>query len=179
MAPCSFRNIAVIATGVFLLLGSAMPAMCQSEPAQAEEPPMEMEEVIVLGSKSLLDLERELYRAEEVLYDLFNSFNMDDDLDVQCYRQAPIGSRIKQRVCKTNGHRELLRRASQSMMMGERYVYPVAEIKHLEKRLLTNMTETALEQPEMLEALSIANQAKQTLESERKRRCESRFLFCW
>lgn len=179
MAVHRLKNIVFVTMAGLLLLGLSMPAVCQSEPAEADEPPMVMEEVIVLGNKSLFELKRELHMAEEVLFDLFNSFNTDDDLDVRCYRQAPIGSRIKQRVCKTRLHRELLRKASQSMMQGERYVYPVAEIKHLEKRVLTNMTETALKQPEMLEALIRATDAQQALESERKRRCEGKFLFCW
>ena len=175
----TFKYYAVVTTAALLLLGLSTSALGQNESSQREEPPRVVEEVIVIGSKSLFDLQRELYQAEEVLYDLFNSFNTDDDLDVRCYKVAPIGSRIKQRVCKTRLHRELLRKASQDMMQGERYVYPVAEIKHLEKRLLENMTETALEKPEMLEALTRATEAKQTLESERKRRCEGKFLFCW
>ena len=65
------------------------------------------------------------------------------------------------------------------MMAGEPYVYPAAEIKHVEKRVLENMTETALEQPEMLEALMKATAARKALESERERRCEGKFLFCW
>lgn len=45
--------------------------------------------------------------------------------------------------------------------------------------LLDDMTKTALKQPEMLEALIRATEAKEVLESERKLRCEGGFLFCW
>jgi len=136
-------------------------------------------EVIVQGSKPLITLEREVFRAEDAFYDLFNSFNMDDDLDIRCYREAPIGSHIKQRVCKTNLYRQLLAKASQRMMLGEHYVYPVAEIKQMNERLLTDMTEKTLEQPEMFEALIMVTEAKRALESERKRRCEGGVIFCW
>ena len=79
-----------------------MSGLCQSEPIQVEEPAEMMEEVIVRGTKSLFELELESYRSENALYDLFNSLNSNDDFDVHCYREAPIGSCIKQRVCKTN-----------------------------------------------------------------------------
>ena len=175
----TFKNIVIVTTGILLLLVLPMSGVCQSEPTQAEEPPAMMEEVIVQGNKPLLALQLEMYRAEEALYDLFNSINTNDDFDVHCYKEAPIGSHIKQRVCKSNFHRNLLAKASQRMMLGEHYVSPAAEIKQMNERLLADMTESALAQPEMLEALIRATEAKQALESERKRRCEARFLFCW
>ena len=175
----AFKRFTAVTALIVLLLGLPASGMSQSKALQAEEPQQLMEEVIVLGAKPLVELKLELYQAEEALYDLFNALNTDDDLDVRCYKEAPIGSHIKRRVCHTRLQRKLLRRASQRMMQGERYVYPAAELGNLEKRLLTNMTETALKQPEMLEALMKATEAKQALESERERRCEERFLFCW
>lgn len=174
-----FKKLVLVTAGLALFTGLPLPGACQGGPSGAEKPAETIEEVIVFGNKSLFDLERELYMAEEALYDLFNTFNTDDDLDVSCYREAPIGSHIKQRVCSTRLHREVLRRASQRMMQGESYVHPAAEIQHLRERLLKDMTEKALEQPEMLEALFRATEAKNTLESERKLRCEGKVLFCW
>lgn len=174
-----FKKITLMQAGIFLLLGLPVSGICQTDAAPAAEPAGVMEEVIVLGSKPLLELKLEMYKAEEVLYDIFNSFNGDNDLDVHCYKEAPVGSHIKRRICKTNLYRKLLRRASQRMMAGEHYVYPVAEIKHLNERVLDHMTKTALEQPEMMDALIRANEAREALESERKRRCEDVLLFCW
>jgi hypothetical protein len=175
----TLKNIVVTTAGTVFAFVLPMSGAGQSEPVLAEEPPNMIEEVIVFGSKPLVELELELYRAEDALYGLFNSFNTDDDLDVQCYKAAPVGSHIKQRVCKTKLYRELLAKASQRMMQGEHYVYPVAEIAQMNERLLADMTETALQQPDMLKALIRATEAKQALESERKRRCEGSFLFCW
>jgi hypothetical protein len=173
------NNMAVVTTVALMLLGLPATGACQGEPAPAEQQPGVMEEVIVWGSKSLIDLKLEMIEAEDTLFELFNSFNTNDEFDVHCYREAPVGSRIKQRVCRTNIQRRLLRSASQRMMAGEPYVFPATEIKHAEKRLLENMTETALEQPEMLKALMQATEARKALESERERRCEGKFLFCW
>jgi len=168
----------VVTTRVVLLLALPSTVVCQGVPIQAEEPPMFMEEVIVLGSRSLVDLKREKYRAEEALYNIFNSFNADDDFDIHCHKEAPTGSHIKRRVCKPNFVGKLLAAETQNMMRGEPFVYPTARIKQMNERLLTSMAETALEQPAMLEAIISLTQARQTLESERKRRCEGRIFFC-
>ena len=173
-----FKGTVVVSTGIVLLLVMPVSGVCQSESAQAEEPPGPIEEVIVRGSKSLIMLKHELYTAEEVLYDLYNSLNTDDDFDIRCFKEAPTGSHIKRRVCRPNFVGELLAEEARRMMRGEPYVYPAAGIKKMNERLLADMTETALEQPEMLEALIKYTEARQTLESERKRRCEGRFLFC-
>lgn len=174
-----FKNLVGMSTTVVLLLVLPMPGLCQGKPAQAEQAPMLMEEVIVLGSKPLVELKLEFYRAEDELYDLFNSFNTNDDFEVRCYREATVGTRIKQRVCRTKLYRELMARASQRMMQGEHYVHPAAEIKHLNERLLDEMTKTALKQPEVLKALDKAIEAREAWEFERKRRCEGKLLFCW
>ncbi|MCW8926594.1 MAG: hypothetical protein OQJ84_10070, partial [Xanthomonadales bacterium] len=167
-----FKNIVAATTGLMLLLVLPIAGMGQGEPAREDKPQALMEEVLVLGSKPLGALKYDFYRAEDELYDLFNSFNTNDDFEVRCYMEASVGTHIKERVCRTKLYRELLSRASQRMMTGEPYVYPAAEIKHLNKRLLKEMTETALKQPEMLEALTRATEAKEAWESERKRRCE-------
>lgn len=174
----TFKYTLVTAAGL-ALSGLPLPAGSQALPAPATEPPQMMEEVIVLGERSLADLKLEVDRAEDELYELFNSLTTDDDLEIRCTREAPVGSHIKQRVCQTKRHRELIGQASRDMMMGQPYVYPAAEIRHTAKRLLTHMTETALKQPEMLEALDRATEARQHLQSERKRRCEGESLFCW
>lgn len=174
----NFKTVVVVITGAILLLVLPMRGVCQSEPVQAEQPPHMMEEVIVFGQKPLVELKLEAYQAEDVLYDLFNSLNTNDDFDVHCEREASVGSHIKTRVCRSNIQRELLRTASQRMMRGERYVYPAAELRHMSERMLDDMTRRALENPEMLEALVRATEAKDALESERKRRCEGRIV-CW
>jgi hypothetical protein len=176
---CAFKNIVVVTMGVVLLLVLPLSGVCQSEPPQAEESAQTIEEVIVFGNKSLVKLKQEMYKAEEALYDTFNSFNTDDELNIRCYKEAPTGSHIKQRVCKTNLYSKLLAEETQRMMMlGGPFVYPVAKVKQMNERLLAGMTEMALEQPEMLEAIVRLREARQTMESERKRRCEGRFLIC-
>ena len=175
-----FKINVVVTTGVVLLLVLPVSGVCQSEPVLAEETSGTIEEVIVLGSKSLVKLRHEMYRAEEALYDLFNSFNTDDDFYIRCYKEAPTGSKIKRRVCRPKFVGELIAEETQMMIREDSYlfVYPAARIKKMNERLLADMAETALEQPKVRKALVKYIETKQTLRSERKRRCEGRYLFC-
>ena len=173
-----FKGTVVVSTGIVLLLVMPVSGVCQSESAQAEEPPGPIEEVIVRGSKSIIDLKHEMYEAEDALFDFFNSFNTDDQFDIRCYKEAPTGSKIKRRVCKTNWFRNRYAWETQKLMRGEPFVYPVFRNKKMDERLNELMSEAIREQPKMLDALVRYAEAKQTLESESERRCEGR-LFCW
>ena len=174
----AFKVSVVVTTRVVLLLVLPLPGMCQSEPVLAEETSGTIEEVIVYGSKPLIKLKHEMYRTEEALYNIFNSFNTDDDFNIRCRKEARTGTKLKRRVCRPNFVGKLLAEETQRMMRGEGYIYPAAQIKKKNELMLAKMTETALEQPEVRKALVKYTEAKQTLESERKRRCEGRFLFC-
>ena len=176
--PRAFRINVVVTTGVVLLLVLPVSGACQSESVLAAESSEMIEEVLVLGSKSLVKLKLEMYRAEDALYDLYSSLNTDDEFDIHCYKEAPTGSHIKRRVCRPNFLTKLLREETQRMMRGEPYVYPTAAIKKMNEHMLADMTETALEHPELLNVIVRYSETKQTLESERKRRCEGRFLIC-
>jgi hypothetical protein len=59
------------------------------------------EEIIVRGGKTLSEYRLELEQAQDDLFDLFNVANEGNDTDVQCRDEAPTGSRMPQRVCRT------------------------------------------------------------------------------
>jgi hypothetical protein len=172
----------VVTTQVVLLLVLLpllpLSGLCQPDPVQTEKPSETIEEVIVRGSKSLIELKHEMYRAEDTLYDLFNSVNIDDQFDIRCYEEAPTGSKLKVRVCKTNYFRNRHAAETQKLMRGEPFMYPVFGMKKMDERLNELMTKAILEQPKMLDVLARYAEAKQTLESERKHRCGGRFLIC-
>jgi hypothetical protein len=56
-----------------------------------------LEDTIVTGS--LQSLEFEWYRAEDLMFEIFNTLNSTDDFDITCEWRAPLGSTIPRRVC--------------------------------------------------------------------------------
>jgi len=95
------KVIGIFASGVALMLAAAMyqPVLAQeSEPASADA----VKEDTSYKRKSLSRLRQELYDAEEAFYAAFNSVNSDDEFDVECKNEAPLGSRRKEHACKAD-----------------------------------------------------------------------------
>ena len=175
---CEFDSNVIVSTGALLLLVLPLSGVCQSDAVQPQEPSEPIEEIVVHGIKPLVHLKREMYVAEEALYDIYNSLNSDDDYDIHCYKEAPTGSKITQRVCRTEKLGKILAEQTQKMMRGQPYVFPTIEINKMNERMLAEMTELASTKPEYLKALETYDAKKHTWESERKRRCEGRLFIC-
>jgi len=58
------------------------------------------EEVVVVGDRSVGQLRREVYQAEEDFYDLYNSLNDDPEYDVNCNYETATGTHVKNHVCR-------------------------------------------------------------------------------
>ena len=182
----NFRVGGVSITAVVLLFALTPLGVCRIAAAQQVEPePAEtIEEIVVYGHKSLVQLHLELYKAEEAIIDLFNSLNSDDEFDIQCDRGSQTGSHIQKRVCIPNFERDLRGEATREYLsntrygMGGPYIHPVLEIKEKHEILRREMEALMVERPELAEAMSKAFDAKQVYDSERQKRCEGRFLLC-
>ncbi|MEM1176134.1 MAG: hypothetical protein AAGI27_15090, partial [Pseudomonadota bacterium] len=67
-----------------------------------DSPNREIEEVVVVGDKSLVTLKHAVYRAEEEFFAIFNAQNSDDEFDVHCRYEAKTGTRIRKHTCEAN-----------------------------------------------------------------------------
>ena len=59
----------------------------------------ELDEVHVRGTR-LWQMRREIVSFEDRIYARYNELNTNDDFDVNCGREARLGTRIAQRVCR-------------------------------------------------------------------------------
>ena len=85
-----------------MLLGMCLP---QATIAQEQEPEVaaeteEIDEIVVLGARSLTLLRQEVIVAEDRFFDLYNQLNGDDKYDIICETRKPLGTRISVRECK-------------------------------------------------------------------------------
>jgi len=143
------------------------------------EPAETIEEIVVYGDKSLVQLRIEMYKAEDAFFDLFNSLNSDDEFDIRCRKDARTGSHIKNRVCEANYYRDLVGEATrESLIIGGPYIHPSAKIRQKEELLHKEVEALLVERPELLNVLSEAVNAKQVYDSERQKRCEGRIFIC-
>lgn len=176
----------MLTTGVLLSIVFVAPGNGQStsDPEEGSESEETIEEILVYGSKSLNRLRLDVYEAQDAVFDLFNELNSDDQFDVQCYRERPTGSSITQRVCKPNYARQLEGEAatqwhtSEQARTGQQYHNPSIRIRMMDKRLREEMARLVAQDPELLEAMEKFLKSEDTLEAERKRRCEDRIILC-
>jgi hypothetical protein len=101
------RRVVLKITPIQLLLLTALgasPVAAQSDVAPVDERPdasaEAIDEITVIGQRSLRELRLEVQAARERVYDIFNSLNSDDEFDIHCRRTVRTGTRIPQRICE-------------------------------------------------------------------------------
>ena len=136
----------------------------------------EIEEIIVIGEKSLRSFRNQWVIAEDNFYDMYNSLNEDNEYDVICRMRSPIGSLIKKRECipaftvmKTAG-------LVKSLMFG--VPYPSGELSILKKKnIFHEKMKTITEaNPILLETLIELSNAKNKYQEVRKERFEESWI---
>ena len=170
-------------TGIVLLFVLTPVGVCQTVSNQKEEPALpdaseEIEEIVVFGTKSLGQFRDQMHRAEVKVFDLFNSFNDDDEFNIHCRRIAPTGTRIKKRVCKPNYVLDLIANETAASWGGLPFVYPSALIRRKDEILQAKMEALLMERSDLVKALNEFTIAKQEFDSEYQRRCEGRIFLC-
>ena len=101
-----------IPLALVLLMMSAR-ALAQGPGEASDEP---IEEITVVGPKTLLNLKFAAQRAEEDFFKLYNELNEDDEFDVFCDKDSNTYSRIKRRRCWSPFEREIEEDAMRDMV---------------------------------------------------------------
>ena len=84
------------------VLAFPMAAAGQDEQASAGAASKDqaIDNIVVVGQKSLAELRREVVKAEEGFYSVFNKLNDEKDYDVRCFYESPTGTHLKNHVCR-------------------------------------------------------------------------------
>lgn len=91
---------------VFLCLSSvaALPMAAAGQDEEASTGVASNDETIddtvVVGQKSLSELRRDVFQAEEDFYSVYNKLNDDKEYDVRCFYEKRTGTNIKNHVCR-------------------------------------------------------------------------------
>ncbi len=136
-----------------------------------------IDEITVMGSRSLSSLRRDLVEAEDNIYDIFNSLNDDDGYDIICKRETRIGSQIPYRVCKARMFREAAAKsaqefsdAAQGLSGGAAFGTPVLNEQRHNEILRDKMRALAAKNPQLIEALRKRIALQKAYESEQEQR---------
>jgi hypothetical protein len=110
-APLAFALFGLAA----VLSGRAL-AQSDSTADRLEAPTEGPEEITVRGRKSLSEYRLDLAAAREEIVEAYNAANSSDDNDVTCRNERPTGTRMPQRVCRSNAQSEAEANASRAFL---------------------------------------------------------------
>jgi hypothetical protein len=162
-----------------VLLYSVVPFQQACAQEAGEQAPGAMEEVTVIGEKTLLELEREYILAEDNFFEMFNEFNDDWRYEVVCKKETPTGSHIKRRVCRSRHQMELWSEAGKAeLLRGHADPGAWAATNMYDKGMKDKIAEVAKANPRLLERLIEYRDKFQLFKTESERQCDSLLLVC-
>ena len=159
------RN-AILALAVLAPLAASGQAQ-ESNPAEVDDT---IDEITVLGARSLAMMRAEVIEAEDVVYDLFNELNNDDGYDIICKKETRIGSQIPQRICLARMYREQVAEETLDEEGGPIVIGNMTRSSRHQQILLEKMRALAGRHPELLDALKERYRLEKQYEQERDKR---------
>ena len=121
------------------------------------------ERIEVLGTKSRMTFRREMIKAEDNFYDMYNQLTTNNDFKVQCHKEFRSFSHIKNRVCKPNYTKtirdDMYADTFADMMSSSYYQEVKFRINRMQKKHLKAMETTVNNNPKLKE-LGFGEEAK-------------------
>lgn len=117
----------LVLAGLALLPALAAAAVATPQPGSE----VVLDEVTVPGTP-LYKMRMQMVELEKRFYSRYNELNKDNDFDVDCRAQTPLGTHIQQRVCKVAYYEKAETEYAQAMMGG--WVAPEPVLVEMERR---------------------------------------------
>ena len=139
-----------------------------------------LDELVVVGTPSLVRLKHMVYRAEESFFATFNELNDDDEYDVRCFYETPTGSRIRRHVCRANFVPEAESAEYFSWRFGaaaggqEARTVIMSKRRRLEEKIMALL----MANPKLADALANYHEARTQYDAEREKQCDGRIAAC-
>jgi len=147
-----------------------------SDPITSEPP---VEEIVVVGDRTLRSLTEELRRAEDYVHERFNALNDDDQFDIHCHRETRTGTNISRRVCKANyvdSATAVEAQANLASLRGEfgvSQMSPRATIQYKNRILREKLTEFVNEDAQLRESVTHFAELRENYENAKRQILDS------
>jgi hypothetical protein len=137
-------------------------------------------QITVVGNNSLGSLERDVIKAKELIFEVFNNLNSTDEFDITCEWHAPLGTNIKRWSCDV-GYLKKARENSTRDWMERDIPMPTeavfrAQCAYKTRALNREMNALASIYPEMALAIVNAHELEQLYNEEVIRRYKGSYL---
>lgn len=128
-----------------------------------------IEEITVIGQRSLISLRLETSAAEDVMFGLYNELNTDDKYDIVCRTDTRVFSHIKGKSCRPEYAWDAMMEEAQNRARGEEQGVPVAIVLADQyPRLNAKFQEMLQKSPELFSAFAKHYELKEQLRLRRK-----------
>lgn len=129
-----------------------------------------MEEITVIGQRSLLTLRIQIDKAEDRIFDIFNKLNTDDLYDIHCSREAPTGSHIRHKRCSPVYFDRTEADATHMALTGggDGSAYMMARLAHYNPIMGEKWKQLVKDNPELLQAVVKHYELSEELKRERR-----------
>ena len=167
----------LLALAMLLLGGQCLAAAATGSPpaGNGRTQEEEMDEVTVNG-KSLAQMRMDVTKAEDAFYDALNKLNPNHDYDVHCQMEAPLGTRLKQRVCRVKYYEDAQAEEAQALLDG--HTAPPADLVLMTRSDDMRKATVAVvaAHPELLRLLQKRNDLEKKYEATRKERFKGHWV---
>ena len=183
--PTPFAGFLCAACLAFTPFTLAQPVATDDQSGKAQET---IDEIIVYGDMSLAQLRRQMHKASEAFFDVYNDINSDDQFDILCDYETRLGVRRRKHVCRPRFALKAESRETSAFMLsggsiqrstgpgagfnpGYGYVTPIAKrVYEKEAEMWQEVSELLTKHPEFQVAFEDLVRARSGYESELARR---------
>jgi hypothetical protein len=143
-------------TGAFAL-ATALLVLLAIANANAQEAVSEdsenLEEVTVVAPRTPTMMRADIVRAEEYVLGIYNALNDDDDYDIRCDTETPLGSHIPERVCRPVYSMRIEAQAAREFLQFGTMTPTGGEIAYHHSILKEKLAELSSANPSLVQAL--------------------------
>lgn len=145
----------------------------------AQDDSIQIDEILVEGSATLLQLRARVENAQRAVFASYNLLNEDNYYDIRCRFETSTGSHIIERVCEPVFVARLQAAATQDLLDG--FGNPAAlqqQVREATVAMEANMLALTNEHPELLDQTREYMQLSDEYDQLKDEHCAGKF-FCW
>jgi hypothetical protein len=169
------RGLACLSIYLFAAAAIAAAAGAPMPGAVPDEEVQELDEIEVTGTR-LWKMRQQIVEMEDRFFALYNELNTNDDFDVTCRVEAPLGTRLKKRNCKVAYVEEAEAEEGQAFVRGE--FAPDSKLVALERQAEYRAAAVKVinSDKRLRRLLEERIKLEESYEAERKRRFKGRWI---
>lgn len=112
-----------------------------------------VDEITVIGRRSVKAIQRQIIKADATLYNLYNSLNSDSQYHIYCKNEMTTGSNIRHRACRPQFERDMRFITRDEIVGSSDTMLTAAELRRHREIMRKQMLDLAAENPALSEAI--------------------------